>query len=100
MLSSNPTRWNNNRFERLKRTIFELLSKICPTCSEKVKSEKPGLCSMNSLVYNKNKLSAEKPNVEKPTGTKPNVEKPTGRKPTVEKTARLKSDLFEGKSLI
>jgi hypothetical protein len=50
---------------------------------------------MNSFVNDKNKPTVEKPNVEKPTVEKPNVEKPTG-----EKTALLKSDIFDGKSLI
>jgi hypothetical protein len=53
--------WNNNHFEKLKETIFQLLSEICPTCSNKIKREKPGLCSKNSLVNDKNKPTGEKP---------------------------------------
>jgi hypothetical protein len=41
--------WNNNHFEKLKETIFQLLSEICPICSNKIQNEKQGLNSMNSF---------------------------------------------------
>jgi hypothetical protein len=66
--------WNNNHFEKLKGTIFQLLSEICPICSKKIKSEKPGLNSMNSFLNDENK-------------------------PTAGKTIKSK-DIFEGNSLI
>jgi uncharacterized protein with NAD-binding domain and iron-sulfur cluster len=47
--------WNNNHFEKLKGTIFQLLSEICPTCSKKIKNEKLGLCPINSNVIYRNK---------------------------------------------
>jgi hypothetical protein len=51
---------NNNHFEKLKQTIFQLLSEICPICSKKIKNEKKGLFSMNSIVKDKNKSIGEK----------------------------------------
>ena len=57
--------WNNNHFEKLKGTIFQLLSEICPICSNQIQNEKQGLCSINSLVNDKNR-----PTVEKPAGIK------------------------------
>jgi hypothetical protein len=53
--------WNNNHFETLKEQIFKLLTEVCPTCSKKNKSEKPGLCSKNSILNDKNKPTGEKP---------------------------------------
>jgi hypothetical protein len=62
--------WTNNHFEKLKETIFQLLSEICPICSNKIKNEKLGLCSIESIIENK---------------------------PTGEKLAGIKSkDIFEG----
>jgi hypothetical protein len=81
--------WNNNHFEKLKGTIFQLLSEICPTCSREIKNEKLGLKSMNSFVNDK-----KKPTVEIPTVEKSNVDKPSGTK-----TALIKPDIFEGKFL-
>jgi uncharacterized protein with NAD-binding domain and iron-sulfur cluster len=52
--------WNNNHFEKLKGTIFQLLSEICPTCSKKIKNEKLGLCPMNSIVKDLNATTGEK----------------------------------------
>jgi hypothetical protein len=66
--------WNNNHFEKLKGTIFQLLSEICPTCSNKIQNEKQGLNSMNSFLNDENK-------------------------PTAGKTIKSK-DIFEGKSII
>jgi hypothetical protein len=66
--------WSNNHFEKLKGTIFQLLSEICPTCSNKIQNEKQGLNSMNSFLNDENK-------------------------PTAGKTIKSK-DIFEGKSLI
>jgi hypothetical protein len=56
--------WNNNHFEKLKGTIFQLLSEICPICSNQIQNEKQGLCSINSLVNDKNRPT------EKPAGIK------------------------------
>jgi hypothetical protein len=53
--------WNSNHFEKLKGTIFQLLSEICPICSKEMKNEKLGVFSMNSLVNDENKLTGEKP---------------------------------------
>jgi hypothetical protein len=53
--------WNNNHFETLKEQIFKLLTEVCPTCSKKIKSEKPGSCSKNSILNDKNKPTGEKP---------------------------------------
>jgi len=57
--------WNNNHFEKLKGTVFQLLSEICPICSSQIKNKKLGLNSINSIVNDKNK-----PTVEKPPGIK------------------------------
>ncbi len=32
--------WNNNHFEKLKRTILQLLSEICPICSNNIKNSR------------------------------------------------------------
>jgi hypothetical protein len=47
--------WNSNHFEKLEETIYQLLSEVCPTCSKKIKSEKLGLRTKNSIVSDKNK---------------------------------------------
>jgi hypothetical protein len=51
--------WNNNHFERLQGTIFQLLSEICSICSNNIKNEKQGLNSMNSFLNDKNKPTGE-----------------------------------------
>jgi len=53
--------WANNHFEKLKETIFQLLTEICPTCSNKIQNEKQGLCTMNSIDNIKNNPASEKP---------------------------------------
>jgi hypothetical protein len=55
--------WSNNHFEKLKETVFQLLSEICPKCSKKIKNEKQGLCSINSSVNFKNKPPGDKQDI-------------------------------------
>jgi hypothetical protein len=41
--------WSNDIFEKLKETIFQLLSEICLICSNKIKNKKQGMFSIESI---------------------------------------------------
>jgi uncharacterized protein with NAD-binding domain and iron-sulfur cluster len=53
--------WNNNHFEKLKETIFKLLSEISPISSKNIKNSNVRMCSINSIGKDNNRPAGIKP---------------------------------------